>query len=124
LSDIKPESELLYALYQQADIFMMSSIHEPFGIVVLEAWASGLPVISSFVGGLKNLIKDGETGLFTDYSNPNAIKESIEKLNNQPSLYRDIVKKSAITVAEQYSWSTVYQQTRDIYLQQIQRKKV
>ena len=46
------------------------------------------------------------------------------KTNTSVTLYADIVKKAAITVAEQYSWSTVYQQTRDIYLQQIQRKTV
>ncbi|MDR0931417.1 MAG: glycosyltransferase family 4 protein, partial [Victivallales bacterium] len=55
--------ERLVAAYQDSDVFIMPSRDETFGIVVLEAWSAGLPVIASAVGGLTQLIRDGENGL-------------------------------------------------------------
>ena len=52
---LKPGSPELIAEYANADAFALASRHEPFGIVVLEAWAAGLPVVASDVGGLGRL---------------------------------------------------------------------
>ena len=52
---LKPGGEDLLREYRSADVFVLPSRHEPFGIVVLEAWASGLPVVASDVGGLARL---------------------------------------------------------------------
>jgi len=53
----------LLAAYSQADYFLLPSRHEPFGIVALEAWSAGLPVIASKVGGLDRLVEDKRTGV-------------------------------------------------------------
>ena len=64
INGVPPDSALLPAAYHAASAFLLPSMHEPFGIVVLEAWSSGAPVIASPVGGIKTLIRDGETGFF------------------------------------------------------------
>ena len=73
IEGLPPQSELLIAAYKEADIFVLPSIHEPFGIVVLEAWSAKLPIIASAVGGLKTLIRNGENGFLFDTSNPKSM---------------------------------------------------
>jgi len=64
IKGLAPDDPTLAKAFLAADYFILPSIHEPFGIVALEAWASKLPVIAHHVGGLQKLISDGETGLF------------------------------------------------------------
>lgn len=63
LGGMAPESPELADLFAAADVFLLPSRHEPFGIVVLEAWAAGLPVVASDTGGLHELIRPGRDGV-------------------------------------------------------------
>lgn len=62
------------------DVFVLPSLYEAFGIAILEAMAKGLPVIASKVGGISELVIDGETGILIPAGNPTAIAESIKFL--------------------------------------------
>ena len=55
-------SRELVDAFHGADIFLLPSIHEPFGIVILEAWAAGLPVVATRVGGIPSFVSNGEDG--------------------------------------------------------------
>ena len=66
VGSVEPESDRHAGLLAALDTFVLPSRHEPFGIVVLEAWAAGRPVIVSEVGGLQRLVDGGEDGLFID----------------------------------------------------------
>lgn len=72
--------------YAVADIFMLTSINEPFGYVVLEAMKSGLPVVAFRSGGPADVVEDGKTGYLTDAIAVEEFVERLMKLVEQPEL--------------------------------------
>lgn len=66
--------------YHGADVLVLPSIHEPFGIVILEAWASGLPVVATRVGGVVDLVNHGHDGLLVDSSDDVGLAGAIESV--------------------------------------------
>src|SRR5262249_45955368 len=66
LPSLKNHDRTLVDAYHACDVFVLPSLQESFGIVVLEAWSAGKPVIVSDVGGLQNLVNRGKTGFVID----------------------------------------------------------
>ena len=73
--------------YSAADVLVIPSYYEPFGLVVLEGMAAKIPVVASNVGGLSTTIKDGETGLLFEPRNALSLKEKIFLLYKSESLF-------------------------------------
>lgn len=71
-------SEIMSLYYNSADIFLFTSIAENFPLVVLEALACGLPVVSFDVGGVKEVLVSGENGYLAEYKNMNSLSSGIE----------------------------------------------
>lgn len=104
--------------YHACDTFALTSRHEPFGIVVLEAWSAGKPVVVSNVGGLRALVEDGETGLKFDTHSKDTINElaaQISKLAADPALRRKLGEKGLNTALGNYDWACVNRQLENIY---------
>lgn len=101
------DDPLLVASYQAADCFILPSIHEPFGIVVLEAWAAGVPVICSGAGGLRRLVRDGETGLFFNDFSCEDLLQKYYRLKHEPELAALLVEKAGQEVRKKYSWEKI-----------------
>lgn len=121
LNGVPPDSALLPAAYHAASAFLLPSLHEPFGIVVLEAWSSGAPVIASPVGGLKTLIRDGETGFFAPAEGaPDEWADLIRKLDEDAELRGRITEAADAEVREHYSWDIITDKLLDFY-QEVQR---
>ena len=117
------DPELVNA-YHACDSFVLPSIHEPFGIVVLEAWSCGKPVIVSAVGGLQGLVREGETGFFIDPSSPEAADRTaalLEKISRQPELARTLGRHGKKEVQSRYSWSIVAKKLETIYTEAEER---
>ena len=121
LKGVPPDSSLLPAAYHTASAFLLPSLHEPFGIVVLEAWSSGAPVIASPVGGLKTLIRDGETGFFAPAEgSPEEWAALVRKLDEDADLRGRITEAADTEVREHYSWEIITDRLLDFY-QDVQR---
>jgi glycosyltransferase involved in cell wall biosynthesis len=120
------DSQELLSAYQSADIFILPSLHEPFGIVALEAWSAGLPVIAADVGGLGRLVEDGKTGLLFNPNSLDTLMAAWERLRNDPSLSADLKNNAGKIVLEKYSWQTVTGELLNFYHKAIEfhaRKK-
>lgn len=121
LNGVPPDSPMLPAAYHTASVFLLPSLHEPFGIVVLEAWSAGAPVIVSPVGGLKTLIRDGETGFFAPAEGaPDEWADLIRKLDEDAELRGRITEAADAEVREHYSWDIITDKLLDFY-QEVQR---
>lgn len=112
------ESGLLIDAYHAADAFVLSSRHEPFGIVVLEAWCAGRAVVVSRVGGLQSLVRDGETGLFFDPDSPDAaiqLAAHLTVLHHSPALRQSLGEAGRAEAAAHYDWSRIGARLEEIY---------
>jgi glycosyltransferase involved in cell wall biosynthesis len=110
-----PHSSNLWEYYAASDIFVFPTIYEPFGLVIIEAMASGLPVITSRVAGAADLIIDGVNGLLLRASSDvNDLAAQIELLLSNAELRKDMGERARET-AEQFSWDQVAQKTLEVY---------
>lgn len=75
------------AIYEELDICVVSSrFEEPFGLVAVEAGASGLPVVATRTGGLREIVRDGETGFLVDPCSPDQLADCLQRLIDSPQL--------------------------------------
>ncbi len=97
------------------DIFVVPSITEGLSITTMEAMAAGLPVIASRVGGLPELVKDGETGLLVEPRNPDMLAKAALELLVNPEKCRVLGRKASESAAERFSTEKMITQTCDVY---------
>jgi len=112
---LAPQDETLLDAYRAASMFCLPSVHEPFGIVALEAWAAGLPVIASRAGGLGTLVVDGEDGLQVDGKQAGEIAAAIALLADVPELAKRLAAAGHSKARERYDWSVVGNQLARLY---------
>jgi len=101
--------------YNAADIFVFPTLYEPFGLVITEALATGLPVITSKSAGAAELITDGFEGLLlNDPTNSEEIAEKICVLLENEKM-RTQMGKNGRETAKQYPWDVIAKKTLDVY---------
>ena len=115
-----PNDPLLSAAYKAADVFVLPTVHEPFGIVILEAWAAGVPVIASRVGGIPGFTDDGENILLFEKGDEEGLLEQLICLEEDDSLRQHLIDRSAVEVAR-YDWAEVARNVCSIYAQARER---
>ena len=106
--------DVLPYYYSAADVVVMPSHYESFGLVALEAMACGTPVVASDVGGLSYTVEDGVTGFLVPQRNPLALADRICDILND-ELFRDQLGRQALEVAQRYSWQQIADQIVDVY---------
>ena len=108
-----PQSRLP-AYYSAADVFVLPSYTESFGLAALEAMACGTPVVASRVGGLSTFIKHGETGYLIPWRRPEPFAQRLDMLLANPGL-RDTLGAAARAKALEMSWGGVADHMLDHY---------
>jgi len=106
--------------YQACDTFVLPSMHEPFGIVVLEAWSAGKPVIASHIGGLKHLVRDEINGLFFDVEDVAAVEHltrQLHRLKDEPDLRQLLAMNGRHEAAAHYDWRHIHSRQESLYQQ-------
>jgi len=105
----------LWQAFAAADIVLVPSRHEPFGIVVLEAWSMGKPVVASAVGGLLDLVQPDIDGLLVPPENSAELAAHVGKLLENPGLARSLGEAGRQKAVCQYSWEAISNQLIDLY---------
>lgn len=102
--------EELLACYQQANIFLFPSRHEGMPNAMLEAMASGLPVIASCIAGNEDLVVSGETGYLVPSEDVESLQVALKKLLMDPTLREQLGRASRQHVEANYNWESTAQQ--------------
>jgi D-inositol-3-phosphate glycosyltransferase len=110
----KRDQDRLPYYYSAAELLVMPSHYESFGMVALEAMACGTPVIASEVGGLAYLVRDGETGFTVPDQEPELLSEKITWLLDDRDLHRTMSER-AVEYAQDYAWEKIAAQIVDVY---------
>jgi starch synthase len=104
-------------LYSQALMFVCPSIYEPFGIINLEAMACQTPVVASRVGGIKEVVVDGETGIMVEPDQPLELAAAIRSLSEHPELARQFQIAGRRRVEQYFGWDVIARRTVELYQQ-------
>jgi glycosyltransferase involved in cell wall biosynthesis len=88
---------------------------EPFGVTILEAMARGLPVIATNLGGVPEIISDGENGLLVPAGDPIKLANAIHRLIQNPSLAQEIRWNALNTVRERYTHEKIFNQIEEYF---------
>ncbi|MGQ9705398.1 MAG: glycosyltransferase family 4 protein [bacterium] len=97
----------LKEIYKSADIFVLPSILEGYGMAIKEAASYGLPIISTNVGGITEIVEDGKSALLVDPGDVDGLREALVKLISDKKLRNKLGESALKTVDFTYSWDSV-----------------
>ena len=121
---VEPQAHhMLSTYYRAADVVVVPSRSESFGLVALEAAACGIPVVASAVGGLLTIIDDGETGYLVPGRDPALFAGHIDELLAHPTMALAMGAKAA-EKARHYTWSFAAARLRRVYADVSTRDRV
>ena len=100
--------------YAAADLVAVPSYNESFGLVAVEAQASGTPVVAAAVGGLTTVVDNGRSGLLVDSHRADDWADALARLVHDPDL-RARLARGAVEQARQFSWDVTAEQTLETY---------
>ena len=107
--------DILPLYYTAADVCVIPSHYEPFGLVAIEAMGCGVPVVASNVGGLKFTIIHEETGLLVEPKDIEAFANGIHRILFDELWVRKMRKQASANVNQRFSWTGVTIQLSELY---------
>lgn len=112
---LRPGDPLLPSAYRAAEMFVLPTSNEPFGIVILEAWASKTPVIATRIGGIPGFTTDQENILLFEDNNAEKLTQQMDQLAADSALQSKLTQNGFTEVSAQYDWSAIAKRVMDIY---------
>lgn len=106
----------LEELYSMSDLMLLLSEKESFGLVILEAMACGVPCIGTNVGGIPEVIDDGNTGYICELGDIETIAAKSTALLSNPSLHQQFSEQAVMTVKSKFRAETIVRQYEQLYL--------
>jgi starch synthase len=106
-------------LYSHAAVFVCPSIYEPFGLINLEAMACGTPVVASRVGGIPEVVVEGETGRLVEPGDVAALGQALREVLGDPARARRMGEAGRRRVEAQFSWERIADRTMAVYREAI-----
>jgi glycosyltransferase involved in cell wall biosynthesis len=122
-SNVEPNTERLISLYRDADIFALPTSADTHSLVSLEAMAVGLPVISTRVGGIVDVIEDGKTGYLIEPKDIDALADRIRQLVGSYSLRREMGLAGRKRVERHFNIDVISEKVVDLLMQASFRKQ-
>ncbi|MCJ7635277.1 glycogen synthase [Candidatus Bathyarchaeota archaeon] len=114
INKMLPINEVI-PLLSGASVFVAPSIYEPFGIMNLEAMACARPVVSTRVGGIVDVVLDGQTGLLVSPGKPEELAEAVNRILSNPTLGERMGKAGRTRVETLFTWKKVAEDTLSLY---------
>jgi glycosyltransferase involved in cell wall biosynthesis len=107
-------SKTLVAMYRAADVFVFPTLLETFGMVLVEAMAAGLPIVTTDAPGVRHVVRHGENGLCTRVGDIDGMTEQIATVLTDESIARDYAERS-LRSAARYDWNRIVAEYLDFY---------
>lgn len=107
--------EMLPRYYQQCDIFVLPSLSESFGQVLLEAMSTGLPIVATTVGGIPEIVHENRGGILIPPADSRAIVEAVRSLIASPERFAEMGRYNAEQTRQRYTWSFVATEYESVY---------
>ena len=109
---LRQDIEKIYPLF---DVFVLPSLREPFGLSLIEAMATGVPVIATNSGGPKDFIRSGINGLLVAPKQPKALAKEIDRLLSDKSFTEELASEGLKTVKEDFNVAKMVDKIESIY---------
>jgi mannosylfructose-phosphate synthase len=109
-----PDDKMV-TFYQQAEMFVLPSIFEPFGMTSQESMACGVPVVASKFGGIRNIILQEKNGILVDPSDPKEFAGAMIKILQNSELRMHIGMAGSDTIRGEFSWNAIANKFLDFY---------
>jgi len=109
------DEEIKRRLFAACDVFVLPSLLEGCPIAILEAMAAGVPIVSTNVGGIPELVKEGRNGILVDPRNSNQLAEAISSLLLNEGISKEMGKNNYNDAREIFTWERTARLTEDVY---------
>ena len=113
----------LVSIYKSADLFVMPSIIETFGMVLIEAMAAGLPIITTNAPGCRDVVSNNYNGILVAPKNPEALAKGILRVIENPGLKDSLIKNGKNSIIK-YDWGNITQEYEHLYYHIVGKKRL